>query len=180
MRDEHNIRPDWIKFNSQTDHFDPFQDIDIVQNDQIRHTRYGVNICQQNLLFGKTVLCEVTTKSTIYPIPNMPSWMSGMINLRGNIIPVFQIGEFLTDNKTTGAVSNLVFVIGKGNNAVGLLIHTLPITVEINEKKVCKIPLPPGTPEIFSECINTAYDIADEIWLEIDIHKVLGNINCEK
>ncbi|MFT5426270.1 MAG: twitching motility protein PilI [Gammaproteobacteria bacterium] len=180
MSENQDIRPSWMKLNPQIDHFDPFENIGILQDDEIRHTRYGVNICQQNLLFDKTILCEVAIKSNIYPIPNVPSWIYGMINLRGNIIPVFRIDEFLSDSETTEAKNNVILVIGEGKNTVGLLINALPIAIEIDEVKVDTIPLPTDTPEIFSECINAAYDIDDKIWLEIDIHTVLGNINSSK
>ena len=41
------------------------EDIDILQDDEISHARYGVIICQQNLLFDKTILCEAAIKSDI-------------------------------------------------------------------------------------------------------------------
>ena len=180
MSEIRDIRPSWMKLNPQVDHFDPFEDIGILQDEEISHARYGINICQQNLLFDKTILCEAVIKSDIYPIPNVPPWIYGMINLRGNIIPVFGIDKFLTESETTEQKNNVVLVLGEGKNAVGLSIHALPIAIEIDEEKVDTIPLPTDTPEIFSECINAAYDIDDKIWLEIDIHTVLNNINSSK
>jgi len=177
MSENQDIRPSWMKLNPQIDHFDPFEDIGILQDDEISHTRYGVNICNQNLLFNEAIRCEAAIKSTIYPVPNVPSWIYGMINLRGNIIPVFRIDEFLTDKKTTRDKNNIVLVIGEGNNAVGLSIHKLPVSVEIDEEIIKKIPPPDDTPDIFSNCINAAYDVDDKIWLEIDINTVLNNIN---
>ena len=179
MTENQDIRPSWMRLNPQVDHFDPFEDIGILQDDEIVHTRYGINICNQNLLFDKTLLCEAAIKSNIYPIPNVPSWIYGMINLRGNIIPVFSIDEFLTDRKTTGEENSVVLVIGEGNNAVGLSIHELPVAVEVDEENINTIEPPDDTPEIFSDCINAAYDIDDKIWLEIDINTVLHNINSQ-
>ncbi|MCK5367891.1 MAG: chemotaxis protein CheW [Cyclobacteriaceae bacterium] len=180
MSENQDNRPNWMKLNPQIDHFDPFEDIGILQDDEISHARYGVKICQQNLLFDKTILCEAAIKSDIYPIPNVPSWIYGMINLRGNIIPVFGIDEFLTDSGATEEKNNVVLVIGEGNDAVGLSIHALPVAIEIDEEKVNTISPPADTPEIFSDCINKAYEIDDKIWLEIDIHTVLDNINSRK
>lgn len=180
MSENQDNRPSWMKLNPQIDHFDPFEDIGILQDDEISHARYGVKICQQNLLFDKTILCEAAIKSDIYPIPNVPSWIYGMINLRGNIIPVFRIDEFLTDSGAKEEKNNVVLVIGEGNNTVGLSIHALPVAIEIDEEKVNTISPPADTPEIFLDCINKAYEIDDKIWLEIDIHTVLSNINSRK
>lgn len=177
MSENNDRRPNWMKLNPQIDHFDPFEDIGILQDDEIRHTRYGVNICQQYLLFNKEILCEAVIKPDIYPIPNVPSWIYGMINLRGNIIPVFRIDNFLTDSETIEQKNKIVIVIGEGKNAVGLSIHALPVAMEIDEEKIDTISPPADTPGIFKNCINAAYEIDDKIWLEIDIHTVLSNIN---
>ena len=99
-----------------------------------------------------------------------------MISLRGNLIPVFKIDKFLTDGKTTGNENKVVFIIGQGPNAVGLSIGELPVSVEINEEEIDAISPPADTPEIFSDCVNTAYDIDNKIWLEIDIDAVINNI----
>jgi twitching motility protein PilI len=176
MSENQDLRPNWMKLNPQIDHFDPFEGIGELQEDEVRHLRYGINICDQNLLFDKTILCEASINTTVYPIPNVPSWINGMISLRGNLIPVFKIDKFLTDGRETGNENKVVFVIGQGPNAVGLSISALPVTVEINEEEVDAIPPPVDTPEIFSDCVNTAYDVNNKIWLEIDIDAVINNI----
>ena len=176
MSENQDLRPNWMKLNPQIDHFDPFEGIGELQEDEVKHLRYGINICDQNLLFDKTILCEASINTNVYPIPNVPSWINGMISLRGNLIPVFKIDKFLTDGKETGNQNKVVFVIGQGANAVGLSISALPVSVEINEEEVDAIPAPVDTPEIFSDCVNTAYDIDNKIWLEIDIDAVINNI----
>lgn len=172
-------QPGWIKLNPQIDRFDPFEDIGIMENDEINHLRYGVNICNYNLLFNKKVLCEATMKANVYPIPNVSEWIQGMINLRGNIIPVFNIEAFLTKDQQLKKENNVVLVIGQGNNAVGLSIHELPVAVAIDEKNVETVSPPDNIPEVFIDCINVAYDVGDKIWLEIDIDTVLNNINSK-
>jgi len=170
-----DIRPDWMKLNTDVDHFDPFEGLDKLE-EEIRHIRYGINICNQNLLFDKTILCEATINANVHPIPNVPTWISGMINLRGNLIPVFRIDKFLTDSKEKVKNNKIVFVIGQGTDAVGLLISELPVAVEIDEENVDTITPPADTPEIFSESINAAYEIDEKIWLEIDIDTVINNL----
>ncbi len=41
------------------------EDVDILQDDKISHARYGVIMCQQNLFFDKSILCEAAIKSDI-------------------------------------------------------------------------------------------------------------------
>lgn len=179
MSEPQNIRTNWMKLNPGIDHFDPFEGLGKLE-DEVRHLRYGINIGKQNLLFDKSILCEVTINTSVYPIPNVPLWLNGMINLRGNLIPVFKIDKFLAGDKETGKDNKIVFVIGQGSDAVGLLINELPVAVEINEENTESISPPDNTPEIFSDAINNAYEIDNIIWLEIDIDTVIKNLKSHE
>lgn len=176
MSELHDIRPNWMKLNPEIDHFDPFEGIGKLQENEVRHLRYGINVCEQNLLFDKAILCEATINKNVYPIPNVPSWLNGMINLRGNIIPVFTLDGFLAKDRETNINHKVVFVIGEGSSAVGVLINKLPTAVEIDEEKINAVPAPADTPEIFSDCVNVAYEVDGKFWLEIDINAVIENI----
>lgn len=176
VSESQDIRPDWMKLNTDVDHFDPFEGLGKLEED-IKHLRYGIDICNQNLLFDKTILCEATINSGVHPVPNVPKWISGMINLRGNLIPVFQIDKFLTDSKEQLKNNKIVFVIGQGADAVGLLISELPVAVEIDEENIDTITPPADTPEIFTDSVNAAYEVDEKVWLEIDIDTVINNLN---
>lgn len=176
MSEPQDIQPNWMKLNPEIDHFDPFVGIGKLEEDEVRHLRYGINISNQNLLFDKSILCEATINTNVYPIPNVPSWLNGMINLRGNLIPVFKIDKFLAVDKTEDKKNKVVFVIGEGASAVGLLINELPVAVEIDEENIESISPPDNTPEIFSDAINNTYEVDEKIWLEINIESVIKNI----
>jgi twitching motility protein PilI len=175
MSESQDIRPNWMKLNPEIDHFDPFEGIGKLE-DELRHLRHGINIGNQSLLFNKSILCEVTINANVYPIPNIPPWLNGMINLRGNLIPVFTIDNFFTDVKKEDKGNNIVFVIGEGANAVGLLIDELPVAVEIDEENIASISPPDNTPEIISDAVTNAYEVDETIWLEIDIDTIIKNL----
>lgn len=180
MSESQDIRPNWMKLNSEVDHFDPFEGIGKLEEDEVRHLRYGINISNQSLLFDKSILCEATINTNVYPIPNIPPWLNGMINLRGNLIPVFMIDNFLTDDKRENKGNKVVFVIGEGANAVGLLIDELPVAVEIDEENIESISPPDNTPEIFSDAVTNAYEVDETVWLEVDIGTVIKNLKSHE
>ena len=180
MSESHDVRPNWMKLNPEIDHFDPFEGIGNLEEDEIRHLRYGINIGNQSLLFDKSILCEATINTNVYPIPNIPPWLNGMINLRGNLIPVFIIDKFITDDKKEDKKNHVVFVIGEGANAVGLLIDELPVAVEIDEVNIESISPPDNTPEIFSDAVTNAYEVDETVWLEIDIDAVIRNLKSHE
>jgi twitching motility protein PilI len=179
MSESQDIRPNWMKLNPEIDHFDPFQGIGKLE-DEVRHLRYGINIGNQSLLFDKSILCEATINTNVYPIPNIPPWLNGMINLRGNLIPVFMIDKFLMDDEKEDKGNNIVFVIGEGANAVGLLIDELPVAVEIDEENIESISPPDNAPKIFSDAVTNAYEVDETVWLEIDIDTVIKNLESHE
>jgi chemotaxis signal transduction protein len=180
MNESSDIRPSWMKLNPEIDHFDPFEGIGKLEEDEVRHLRYGINIGNQNLLFDKSILCEATINTNVYPIPNIPPWLNGMINLRGNPIPIFNIDNFVTDDKKEDRKNKIVFVIGEGSDAVGLLIDELPVAVEIDEENIESVSPPDNTPEIFSGAITNAYEVEKTVWLEIDIDTVIKNLKSHE
>ncbi|HSR62107.1 MAG TPA: chemotaxis protein CheW, partial [Gammaproteobacteria bacterium] len=89
--------PNWLGLAPNLEHFDPFEGLsERVSEEELKHIRYGFRIAGQNLLFEKTVPCEAIQNSLIYPVPNTPVWLSGLINLRGNLIPVIDLSSLIS------------------------------------------------------------------------------------
>lgn len=168
-------------------YIDRFKDINSLnQNEVNKHLRYGINVCGQNLFFDPSMLCETAMDVDIYPIPNLPPWLLGVINLRGNLIPVFRIDHFLLDNallenaKSTQQKNTIIFMVSKGNNdTVGFLVPKLPIAIDMNEDAITMIENhnSEDVPTFFSDCSNKAYKINDEMWLEIDLDLILDSLS---
>src|SRR5688572_27738277 len=57
--------------------------------------RFGFRIGQIRLLIQTDTLSEVITQTPIYPMPSVPSWFVGVMSLRGNLIPVFDLHHLL-------------------------------------------------------------------------------------
>lgn len=72
------------------------------------------------LLLPNGVPSQIALDPLLAPVPNVKPWLRGVLNLRGNLVPVFDIacicGLALTDVK-----SSTVLVIEPGNNPIGVL-----------------------------------------------------------
>ena len=87
--------------------------------------RYGFRVAGIGLLLGSAVGAELVSRVPASPIPNAPAWLQGLMNLRGNLVPVVDVAAVLgleSDVKT----SQLVLVFGKGERAVGVPIAAAP------------------------------------------------------
>jgi purine-binding chemotaxis protein CheW len=81
---------------------------------EIGHRFYGVPAMSVQELF---FLPKIT------PLPNLPRWMIGVINLRGNILPVVDLGLLLGQEPRPYRVNDSVIVLRVETGAVGVVVE---------------------------------------------------------
>lgn len=125
-----------------------------------------------NLVLPEYQPAEVIVPPRICAIPNTPDWFRGMINLRGNLLPVFDL-----DGLITGAHSetrNWLIVFGNDESMASLCIDTLPTSMELNNK----LDLADDEiPEILYKHLNNIYLEDNVIWLEPDYESLLSEFS---
>ncbi len=143
-----------------------FLGLDISTHDY-EQPRYGFMIHGVGFLISPEVLCEVMKNIAVFPIPNTKHWVHGLVNLRGNLIPVFDLSMLLGLSDEPMVHDNLL-IIDKGPEAVGILVESLPQQCDMsNWSELATIPnLPAG----LSDCVSSAFSKGDEIWLGLN-HK---------
>lgn len=152
------------------DHFDPFQGL--IDNEEkaeeLRNMRYGFSAGAQNILIDGKTICEVIPSAQIYRIPNTRAWVLGVINLRGNLVPVFDLMRRL-DETATKAEDQRLLVLDQGERAVGIYIDGLPKGLKIDPENVeQRTAIPQDIPETIREHVTAAYRVDDSVWLEIN------------
>lgn len=147
-----------------------FLGLDISTHDY-KQPRYGFKVGGIGFLIPSETLCEVMKNFKVYPIPNTKQWVHGLVNLRGNLIPVYDLSLLLGLSENPMNHDNLL-IIDKGSESVGILIENMPQPCEMRGwTALSHIPkLPAG----LSECIADAYSIDDVIWLGFN-HKEFFN-----
>ena len=82
-------------------------------------TRYGFRIGHIGLLMDPDVKSELVNRIPIAAMPNVAPFLLGLMNVRGNLVPVFDLNRLLelgmSDEKGT-----LVLIVDKGDRALGL------------------------------------------------------------
>jgi twitching motility protein PilI len=124
--------------------------------------RYGVRLGDIGLLIGRDTLSEVIAQAAIYPIPNTPPWLAGLMNLRGNLVPVFDLHLLLGLEPPADRPRRFLLVLGRGDGAVGMYVDGLPQAVATGEGLGQLPPLP----EVLREHVQTGYVDQGALWLE--------------
>ena len=128
-----------------------------------------------NELFGVDILMvqEIIREMPFTPIPNSPDFIEGVINLRGNIIPVIDLRRRLNANSTKSSAGKIWIIILNINNRVaGFIVDAVT--------KVLKVPLenikPP--PDIVVSGLQSQYitgvcRIDERLLILLDFNRIL-------
>jgi twitching motility protein PilI len=136
---------------------------------------FGIRIGSIGLLVSTTRFCEVLDKVQVNALPNVHPWVSGILNLRGSLVPVFDLRVVLEeaagDNK-----KRRLFAVDRDEKAVALWIESFP---EIKDR-ACMQPLTelPSLPKVLQRFVTGGYKQGGQVWLDVkfeDLFKVLGS-----
>jgi purine-binding chemotaxis protein CheW len=67
-------------------------------------------------------IVEVLRMVAPTPLPDAPPWMSGVINVRGRVIPLVDLQRRLGGPRLEPEVSTSIIVVGAGREAAGLMV----------------------------------------------------------
>lgn len=140
-----------------------------------KNLRYGFQIGHLNLIYDASIACELLKDIIIYSVPNTPKWMLGLINLRGTLVPVFDLEDYF-DFEPLENKCDLLLVLGKREKAVAFRIKAYPEL--LNDLK--KEKFIPKLPSKIENHILAAYQ-GKKLWLELDkenFFSMLGKMVC--
>ncbi len=121
---------------------------------------------------------EIFKVPEITPVPNTKNYIEGVINLRGNIVPVINLSKkFALKESIKRGKENKVIVIEDKEEFVGVLVDNVRAVRRIDEANIEEAPkLSTGMPrEFYKGVIN----IEGKMTILLDILKVLGIGNEE-
>jgi twitching motility protein PilI len=134
---------------------------------------FGIRIGSMGFLLSTTRFCEVLDKIQVNALPNVHPWVSGILNLRGNLVPVFDLRLVLEEKGDSK--KRRLFAVDRGEKAVALWIENYP---EIKNRAVMKqMKKLPKLPDVLQRFVNSSYEHEGQVWLDIkfeDLFKALG------
>lgn len=129
----------------------------------LRGTFHGFAIGAVGLLLPKREISEVLENINSCRLPNTSAVLYGMANLRGKIVPLFDLHRLLGIDAQK---QRMFLVIGEGADATGILLDRLPQRVVISGAD--KLPMIPPLPPQLRPFVRAAYDVQG-VWLDWDV-----------
>ena len=125
--------------------------------------------------FGVPILDvrEIILMSEVTPVPNAPSFVEGVINLRGQIIPIVDLRKRFRLQQKTEADKSRIVVVEVANSVLGLIVD--------GDSEVLRIPADFVKPApaliaggIGAEYIRGIAYYQERMVILIDLHKVFS------
>lgn len=126
--------------------------------------RYGFKIGDLGFLFPEHCLGEIVIAPDICPIPHTQPWMPGVMSLRGNLIPIFDLHGLLLE-APVDLHKPMILILDQGKQALGFVLKEPPQWLtELIEAPMAACPLP----ESIAAQVSTVYRQQDSYWLAFD------------
>lgn len=135
-----------------------------VRATQADSRRFGFLMGGVGFLIDPDITSEVLDKLPAFPVPGTPNWLVGITNLRGNLLPLFDLAQLW--NWPTRETPRPLLILDRGDQAVGLMVDRLPTLITPGEPLVT----PPPLPRLLREHLKNAYTAEETLWLDYDHH----------
>jgi len=130
--------------------------------------RLGFHVGNIGLLIGENITSELTDVGEVCQLPNTANWLVGLINLRGNLVPVFDLvmllGLEVKEEKKRR--KRMLLILGEGEEAGAIMIDDLPIHIAFTTND--KLEGLPPLPDALQPFATSGYEKNDEVWFNFD------------
>ncbi len=133
--------------------------------------RHAFRVGALNLLVPQGTLCEVMDLPVLARVPNTAPWLAGLANLRGGVVPVFDLAHACGLGATGGARAKLL-VIDEGEAAAGVMIDGLPVLARFTPEE--RVACPQELPAHLRDCATDCFARDGDRWIEFAHKRLFG------
>ena len=114
---------------------------------------------------------EVIRKRDITRLPKAPVFVKGVINLRGDVIPILDLREkFGMDRKEYNEMTRVIVVEIDGRS-VGMVVDSVSHVLRINKDQI--EPAPPNAGKVSEEYIRGVGKVGEKLIVLLNIQSIL-------
>ncbi len=150
------------------------------QANELISKRYGFKSFGYRFLLQEGISSELVAKPRYSPVPNTPNHFLGLANIRSNIVPLYSLQPYLTDDDSPRYTMDYALLLSIGKDSLMLHIDEKPVALSPNS-----LTYSSGEIEFPSDIRNTIikrYLENENDWYEFDffgISEFLANDECD-
>lgn len=117
------------------------------------------------------VVKEIIEMQTLTPIPNLPKYMVGIINLRSNIIPIMDIRLRFNMEKREIDDRTCIIIVDLNGVSMGIIVDRVSEVLKIDQKMIDK-QINTGSENKQEQYIKGLAKVGDEVKILLDPEKL--------
>lgn len=131
-------------------------------------------------LFGIPIsdVVQIISMQQITPLPDFPDYAKGVINLRGNIIPVIDMRIRLRKPEAEYNESTCIIVTNIQSTYIGFIVDTVDEVVDIGND--CISAAPKVSKEVTNRYLTGIGQVGEKVVLLLDLSKILSENEFEQ
>ncbi|MFT4414375.1 chemotaxis protein CheW [Fredinandcohnia humi] len=130
---------------------------------KLKEQEYGLSISD---------ILSIERVMQITQIPQVPHFVKGVVNLRGDIIPIIDLKERLSIGETTHTGDTRILIVEKNNAKMGLLVDSATDVMDLDSSII--EPGPDMINDVNDIYIKGVAKLDEKLILLLDIHNVLA------
>lgn len=131
-------------------------------------------VCDELFAVNVAKVLEVLQKQRITHVPNAPAYIKGIINFRGEVVPVFESRtKFnLPPRPEDAPYVVIVYDLSKGADVfrIGTMVDKVKDVISIDDTEIK--PVPPMSKEFNTEFLNGIFKQQNEFIMLLNVEKV--------
>lgn len=131
-------------------------------------------VCGELYAVNVTKVLEVLEKQNITRVPNAPEYIKGIINFRGDVVPVFESRNKFNLPAGTDDGSFVIIVLDLSHETeifrIGAIVDKVKDVISIDDQEIK--PVPPMSKEFNTEFLQGIVKQGDNFIMLLDVEKV--------
>ena len=131
-------------------------------------------VCDELYAVNVTKVLEVLEKQNITRVPNAPEYIKGIINFRGDVVPVFESRKKFNLPARTNEDSFVIIVLDLSHETdvfrIGAIVDKVKDVISIDDQEIK--PVPPMSKEFNTEFLEGIFKQGDNFIMMLDVEKV--------
>ncbi len=112
----------------------------VAQSTGARRELIAFRIADQEFCVDIMQVREIRGWTPATPLPRTPSYMKGVINLRGAVLPIVDLGARLGLTTSEPSARHVIMVVNVGGRTLGLLVEAVSDIINLSDDMVQPTP----------------------------------------
>jgi purine-binding chemotaxis protein CheW len=139
-------------------------------------------VCSELFAVNVTKVLEVLQQQNVTKVPNAPNYIKGIINFRGEVVPVFESrAKFnLTEREISEPFVIIVLDLSAENDVfrIGAIVDKVQDVISIPDEEIK--PVPAMSKDFNTEFLQGIFKLEDTFIMLLDVEKVFTGTELNK